>query len=244
MSPPDGGARPPDVPPDVAEARRNVLQAARQMSRLGLVVSTWGNVSARVAGRDLVAITPSGVEYDALSEEMICVLDHRGAMVHGELRPSSEAPMHREIYRVRPDVGGIVHTHSVYASAHAAARLPIPPVVEELAQVVGGAIECAAYARAGTDALARAAAGALGDRNAVLLANHGLVGVGGTPRDALRVCVVAEQGALIHSVARAIGTPALLSPEEVGRLRHDYLCSYGQTRGRSVRASRDTRSKE
>ena len=152
--------------------------------------------------------------------------------------------MHQEIYRARPDVGGLVHTHSVYASAHAAARRAVPPVVEELAQVVGGAIECAPYARAGTDALARAAAGALGDRNAVLLANHGLVGVGRTPQDALRVCIVSEQGAQIHSVARAIGMPALLSPEEVGHLRRDYLCSYGQTGGRSVRRLRQARSKE
>jgi L-fuculose-phosphate aldolase len=244
MSPPAGGARRREVPRDVAEARRAVLEAAQRMSHLGLVVSTWGNVSARVAGRDLVAITPSGVEYDALREEMLCVLDHRGALVHGGLRPSSEALLHLAIYRARPDVGGIVHTHSVYASAHAAARLAVPPVVEELAQVVGGPIECAPYARAGTAALARAAAAALGDRNAVLLANHGLVGVGATPRDALRVCIVAEQGALIHSVARAIGVPALLSPEEVGDLRHDYLCSYGQTRGRSVRRLREARSKE
>ncbi len=199
------------------------------MSRLGLVASTWGNVSARVPATALAVITPSGVEYEALDEGMLCVLDvPTGAVVDGLLRPSSELPMHLGIYRAREDVGGIVHTHSVYATAHSVLRLALPPIVEDLAQAVGGPVECAEYARAGTAALADAVVRGLGDRDAVLIANHGLVGVGRTTRDALRVCLVVEQGARIYSAARALGDPVPLPHEEVGTLHREYRVSYGQ----------------
>jgi L-fuculose-phosphate aldolase len=211
------------------EARRSVVDAARSMSRSGLVAATWGNVSARVAGGALAVITPSGVEYDALEPEMLCLVEvATGAVVGGKLRPSSELPMHLGIYRAREDVGGVVHTHSVYASAHAALRVSVPPLIEDMAQVVGGAVECSAYARAGTAALADAVVAALGERNAALLANHGLVGVGRTPHEALRVCLVAERGAWIHFIARSMGDPVVLSREEADALHRDFVTSYGQ----------------
>jgi L-fuculose-phosphate aldolase len=136
--------------------------------------------------------------------------------------------MHLEIYRARPDVGGVVHTHSVYAAAHAAVHASVPPIIEELAQVVGGPVECAEYARAGTLALAVSVVQALGDRNAALLANHGLVGVGPTLPKALRACLVVEHAARIHAAARALGAPALLLPGEVEELHRDFLRTYGQ----------------
>jgi L-fuculose-phosphate aldolase len=199
------------------------------MSRLGLVASTWGNVSARVPGTALAITTPSGVEYEVLDEGMLCVVDvSTGRVVDGHLRPSSELPMHLGIYRAREDVGGIVHTHSVYATAHSVLRVALPPIVEDLAQAVGGPVECAEHARAGTTALADAVVRGLGDRGAVLMANHGLVGVGRTVDDALRVCLVVEQGARIYSVARALGEPVSLPQGEVRNLHREYLASYGQ----------------
>lgn len=208
------------------------------MSRLGLVVSTWGNVSARVPGTGLAVITPSGVEYEGLDEGMLCAVDvGTGAVVDGRLRPSTELAMHLGIYRARGDVGGIVHTHSVYATAHSVLRMTLPPIVEDLAQAVGGAVLCAEYARAGTAALADAAVAGLGDRSAVFIANHGLVGVGRTVGDALRVCLVVEQGARIFSVARALGEPVVLPKEEVNTLHREFQGSYGQKGRRYPRST-------
>jgi L-ribulose-5-phosphate 4-epimerase len=217
------------IPTDTTETRRSVVDTARRMSRLGLVASTWGNVSARVPATGLAMITPSGVEYEALDEGMLCLVDvSTGAVVEGLLRPSSELPMHLGIYRARQDVGGIVHTHSVYATAHSVLRMAVPAVVEDLAQAVGGPVECAEHARAGTAALAEAVVRGLGDRGAVLMANHGLVGVGRTVDEALRVCLVVEHGARICAVARALGEPVSLPLDEVRALHRDFLVSYGQ----------------
>jgi L-fuculose-phosphate aldolase len=213
------------------------------MSRLGLVVSTWGNVSARASGSELAVITPSGVEYEGLDESMLCVVDvATGDVVDGRLRPSTELAMHLGIYRARADVGGIVHTHSVYATAHSVLRVTLPPIVEDLAQAVGGAVECAAYARAGTAGLADAVVAGLGERSAVFIANHGLVGVGRTVGDALRVCLVVEQGARILSVARALGEPMVLPHDEVRTLHQEFQASYGQHGDRYPRSTDGARA--
>jgi L-fuculose-phosphate aldolase len=213
----------------VAHARDAVVRAAQQMSRRGLVVSVWGNASARVRATDLVVITPSGVEYESLSPGILPVVDLRtGARVQGRLKPSSETPTHLAIYRARDDVFGVVHTHSVRASAFAVLREPIPALVEDIAQVVGGPVICADYAPPGTPELGANLVKALGPRHAALLANHGLIGVGPTPDEALRVCEVVEKGAHIYALARALGRPVLLSDEDVARLHQAYRTSYGQ----------------
>lgn len=213
----------------IAAAREEVLEAAQRMLQLGLVVAVWGNVSARVRGSGLVVITPSGVPYDSLVADDLSVLEAgSGARVDGRLKPSSELHTHLTVYRLRPDVGGVVHTHSLYASAFAVARRPIPPVVEDAAQVVGGNVECAEYGAPGTQDLADKAVLALGPRGAVLLANHGVVGVGPTVAEALRVCQVVEKTAHIHALACRLGEPVLLSDAQVAELHHAYRTSYGQ----------------
>lgn len=213
----------------IAEAREAVVRVAKQMSRLRLVVSVWGNVSARVPGTDLIVVTPSGVEYETLYEGMLPVVDlATGNKVQGRLRPSSEIPTHLAIYQAREDVFGVVHTHSIHASAFAVIREAIPALVEDIAQVAGGTVECAEYAPPGTPALGVKVVKALARRNAALLANHGLMGVGPTVDEALRVCQVVEKGAQIYAFARAVGRPFLLSDEDVERLRKAYLTSYGQ----------------
>jgi L-fuculose-phosphate aldolase len=216
---------------EIARARREVLSASRQMSRLGLVASVWGNVSARVDAAALAVVTPSGVEYERLDEAMLDVVDvATGRVVRGSLRPTTELPLHLAIYRARRDVGGIVHTHSPWATAHAAAGRDLPPIVEDLAQVVGGPVVCAAYAPPGTEDLAGRVVEALGDRGAALMASHGVVGVGPTVAEALRVCEVVEKGARIHAIACALGDPGVLADGDVARLRRAYLTSYGQPR--------------
>jgi L-ribulose-5-phosphate 4-epimerase len=215
----------------VAQTRSAVVRVAKQMSRLGLVVSVWGNASARVRGTDLVIVTPSGVEYESLYEGIMPVVDLRtGVKIQGRLKESSETPTHLSVYRARPDVFGVVHTHSIQASAFAVLRESIPPLVEDIAQVAAGLVECAEYAPPGTPELGSHVVKALGPRNAALMANHGLMGVGPTVDEALRVCQVVEKAAQIYATARALGKPVLLSDEEVARLRKSYLTSYGQAK--------------
>jgi L-fuculose-phosphate aldolase len=153
-----------------------------------------------------VVITPSGVEYESLYEGILPLVDlQTGTKVQGRLKQSSETPTHLSIYRARPDVFGVVHTHSVQASAFAVLRESIPALVEDIAQVAGCPVACAEYAPPGTPELGAHLVKALGTCNAALLANHGIVGVGPTIEEALRVCQVVEKGAQIYATARPSG---------------------------------------
>ncbi|MBL0388577.1 class II aldolase/adducin family protein [Tumebacillus sp. ITR2] len=217
----------------IEQTKSEVLDAAKQMIRTGLVAAVWGNVSARVPGTDLVVITPSGVEYETLTLEMLCVLDMgTGQMVEGTLKPSSESPLHLAVYRARGDVFGVMHTHSTYASAFSCARQEIPPLIEDLAQVCGGPVSVADYALPGSEDVGRNVVESLGTKGAVLMANHGVVGVGNTVSEALRVCQIVEKGAQICAIAKSIGEPVLLSDEDVTWLREKYTTVYGQQKER------------
>ncbi|HEU4965833.1 MAG TPA: class II aldolase/adducin family protein [Bacilli bacterium] len=213
----------------IAETRAELLDAAQKMVRTGLVAAVWGNVSARVPGTNYVAVTPSGVEYETLTAEMLPVVDlETEQVVDGKLKPTSELPLHLAIYRAREDVLGVMHTHSVYASACSVAQKEIPPLIEDMAQVVGGSVSVAKYALPGGPELANHVIKALGKKGAVLMANHGVVGVGDTVAEALRVCMIVEKGAQIFAIAKQIGNPVLLSHEDVEWLRDKYKHHYGQ----------------
>jgi L-fuculose-phosphate aldolase len=213
------------------QVAREVLRVGRQILVCGLVVGTWGNISVRSQPGGFV-ITPSGISYDNLNEADLVVVDERGERIAGNRQPSSERLLHAAIYQARPDVRGIVHTHSLYASVFAVNREEIPVVIEEQAQLLGGPVEVAKYASPGSQALADTAVVALGERSAVLLANHGLVGVGRCLDEALLVCQVVEKGAQVYLMARLSGHPALLAEVEVANLRHNFLAHYGQRDGR------------
>lgn len=206
----------------------SLLAIGKQLVSSGLVEGTWGNISIWDAEKNGFWLTPSGMDYLTLGEDDLVLLDGSGAVISGRRKPSSEYLLHQEIYRQRPDVQGIVHTHSVYATAHAVARTCIPGIVEDLVQIVGGSVEVADYAAPGTQDLAKAAVAALGGKDAVLLANHGLVGVGRTVEEALKVCQVVEKSAQIHVMARSIGRPVVLSEDEIDQMRQAYLQHYGQ----------------
>jgi L-fuculose-phosphate aldolase len=213
----------------VEQTKSEVLHAAKQMIRTGLVAAVWGNVSARTPGTDLVVITPSGVEYETLTSDMLCIVDlNTGEMVDGTYKASSETPLHLAVYRARSDVFGVMHTHSTYASAFSCARQEIPPLIEDLAQVCGGPVSVADYALPGTEDVGHNVVQSLGSKGAVLMANHGVVGVGKTVAEALRVCQIVEKGAQICAIAKSIGQPVLLSDEDVQWLREKYTTVYGQ----------------
>ncbi|MGE5675877.1 MAG: class II aldolase/adducin family protein, partial [Mycobacterium leprae] len=212
-----------------AEYRRAVCNTARRMQTDGLVKLTSGNVSCRIPGTDLFAITPSGMDYESLEPADVCVLDLSGKVVAGSRRPSSETPMHALTYRRRPDVGGVVHTHSIYASAFACLGREMPVISTELAMLVGGTIPCAPYARSGTEEFGVAAVDTLGaDALAVLFQNHGVMAVGRTLKEAYAVAVGLEEAAMIYYLASQMGSPVIIPAEERERMFREFRTSYGQ----------------
>ena len=174
-------------------SRADVLVAAREMLRLGLVAGSSGNVSAREAGR--IHITPAGLPYAAMTEADIVTLDAEGAVVAGGREPSSERRVHLAVYAARPDAGALVHTHSTHATAWSFLGEPLETSTEELDQAAGGAVLTAPYAPTGSDEIAAAAVRALGDRRAVLLERHGVVALGESPAGALDAAAVVERQA-------------------------------------------------
>jgi L-fuculose-phosphate aldolase len=183
-----------------AELRTAVVDAAREMLRLGLVTGTSGNVSAR-DGRSFL-ITPASMPYEQMDEADLVAIDSQGEPGEGGGEPSSEWRVHAAIYAARPDVNAIVHTHSVHATAWSFRGEPLDTGTEELEAAAGGPVLTAPFAPTGSDEIAAAAAEVLGDRRAVLLGRHGAVGVGATPQEALATCVVLERQAEIAWLVR------------------------------------------
>ncbi len=210
------------------EERQAVLNCAREIYTSGMVTGTWGNVSVRVADKQLMIITPSGMDYETLEPEDMVLLDFRGQVVEGKYRPSIETSLHLGIYHRRYDINAVVHVHSPYAVAYAVARKNIPVILEETAQVVGHEVEVAAYAHCGSQQLADIAVQALGNnKKALLLANHGLIALGKDMTEALKVSYIVEKTAMISIYASVLGTPHSLSPEDVSFLNQSFK-NYGQ----------------
>jgi L-fuculose-phosphate aldolase len=210
------------------ETRKAVVEAGVKILHSHLVVGTWGNISARVKGEDLVAITPSGVDYDTITPEDIVVMDFAGNVVDGEKKPSIEYNMHIEVYKQRHDVNAVVHTHSEYCTAMAIARKPIPPAAEDLVQIVGGEVRVSEYKFPGSKELGYAVVKALEGRNAVLLANHGCLGVARDLTEALKVVMVVEKSAKATIFAHIMGGVVNLEQADIDEMREFYLNKYGQ----------------
>lgn len=200
------------------DEKRQVLEAGQQIYEKGLVVGTSGNVSLRLPsadGRELLAITPSGRYYDSLTIDDIQVIDFEVEPVEGALTPSVETMLHIGIYQARENINAVVHTHSTFASAIAVAGLEIPAIIDEQVISLGGEIKLAEYAMAGSEELAEYAMAALGEKNAVLLSNHGVVGIGRTMREALTACELVERLAKIYISASALGKVTPLPAEAI-----------------------------
>lgn len=210
------------------DLRKDVLEYALRMSRSGMAPATWGNVSARDPETGLVAITPSGMPYESLRPEDICLVDLDGNHVDCPWKPSVETPLHLVFYRAKPWCNAVVHTHSLYATAFAALGREIPVVVATLASAVGGSVPCAPYTPSGTTHFGVVALQAMGDRTAVLLGNHGVVAVGTSLPDAYTVAEVVENAAKIYHYALCVGQPNTIPEDEVNRIRTKYLTKYGQ----------------
>ena len=193
-----------------------------------LVAWTSGNVSARDSESGLVVIKPSGVPYDELRPEQHVVVDLQGDVVEGTLKPSSDTASHLTIYRHRPDVNGVVHTHSPYATAFAALGRPIPICLTAIADEFGGPIPCAGFALIGGEAIGQQVIEHIGSSPAVLLKQHGVFTIGPTARAAVKAAVMVEDVARTVWLALQIGQPEDIPPEDVAKLHQRYTHVYGQ----------------
>jgi L-ribulose-5-phosphate 4-epimerase len=199
-----------------------------ELPKNGLVAWTSGNVSARDSGSGLVVIKPSGVRYEDLRPEHMVIVDLDGTRVEGDLEPSSDTASHLYIYRHRSDVGGIVHTHSPYATAFAAANMPIPVYLTAQADEFGGPIPCGGFALIGGEEIGKVVVESIGDSPAVLLKNHGVFTVGPTAESAVKSAVMVEDIARTTWLALQIGRPDVIADEDVARLHRRYKHLYGQ----------------
>ncbi|MFL6084840.1 MAG: L-ribulose-5-phosphate 4-epimerase [Mycobacterium sp.] len=215
----------------VAHLRREVCDLHAQLTKYQLVIWTAGNVSARVPGHDLMVIKPSGVDYDALTADDMVVCDLHGNLVDGRLSPSSDTAAHAYVYRHMPEVGGVVHTHSTYATAWAARGEPIPCVLTMMADEFGGDIPIGPFALIGDDSIGRGIVEALrGSRSsAVLMRNHGPFTVGRDARSAVKAAVMLEDVARTVHIGQQLGALDRIDGRDVAALFDRYQNVYGQT---------------
>src|SRR6202522_1669290 len=215
--------------PDVTALRETVWALHAELVRNNLVAWTSGNVSARMG--DLMVIKPSGVSYDDLTADSMVVCDLNGKPVSQTgLSPSSDTATHAYIYRHMPDVGGVVHTHSTYATAWAARSEAIPCVITAMADEFGGEIPVGPFALIGGDEIGRGVVATLTGHPspAVLMSRHGVFTIGGTGRDAVKAAVMCEDVARTVHLARAYGELTPLPADQVDALYARYKNYYGQ----------------
>ncbi len=226
---------------EVARAREVVARLHAELPRWGLVVWTAGNVSQRVrvpdasgavgdGSTDLLVIKPSGVTYDELTPESMVVCDLDGQLVEGGHAPSSDTAAHAYVYRHMSHVGGVVHTHSTYATAWAARGESVPCVLTMMADEFGGPIPVGPFALIGDDSIGRGIVETLASSRsrAVLMRNHGPFTVGRDARDAVKAAVMVEEVARTVHIARQLGEPVPIAAEDIDSLYHRYQHVYGQ----------------
>lgn len=220
----------PEVREEVARVRELVARLHAELPRWELVVWTAGNVSQRLTTADLFVIKPSGVSYDDLTSESMVVCDLDGNLVDGQHAPSSDTAAHAYVYAHMPEVGGVVHTHSTYATAWAARGEPVPCVLTMMADEFGGDIPVGPFALIGDDSIGRGIVETLrGSRSpAVLMRQHGPFTIGRDARAAVKAAVMCEEVARTVHVASQLGSPERIAQADIDRLYDRYQNVYGQ----------------
>lgn len=199
-----------------------------ELPKNNLVVWTGGNVSGRDPVTGLVVIKASGIRYEEMRPQHMVVVDLDGKLVEGDFKPSSDVYSHLYIYKHRPNVGGVVHTHSAYATAFAAVNKPIPVVLTAIADEFGGPIPCGGFALIGDDAIGKVVLECIGKSPAVLLKNHGVFTIGKNAKAAVKAAVMTEDNAKTVWLAMQIGTPDEIPQSDVDKLHDRYVNVYGQ----------------
>ena len=210
------------------ELRAEVWRMNLELPKGGLATWTSGNVSGRDRQTGYVVIKPSGVRYEEMQPGDLVVVDLEGNVIEGHMKPSVDTATHLYVYRHRPDVGGVVHTHSPYATSLAALGKPIPVYLTAIADEFGGPIPVGAYAQIGGEAIGEEIVRTIGQSPAILMKNHGVFTVGPTPAAATKAAVMVEDAAKTVHLALLLGTPDEIPAEEVARARGRYVEKYGQ----------------
>jgi L-ribulose-5-phosphate 4-epimerase len=210
------------------ELKEQLVQLHLELPKNDLVRWTGGNVSARDPQTGLVVIKASGIRYEEMRPEHMVVMDLGGKRLEGDYKPSSDVFSHLYIYKHRPDVGGVVHTHSRYATAFASLGKPIPCVLTAIADEFGGPIPCGGFALIGDEAIGKMVIDYIGKSPAVLLKNHGVFTIGKDAMAAVKAAVMTEDAAATVWMALQIGTPDIIPQEDVDKLHARYTTVYGQ----------------
>ncbi|MCL6439583.1 MAG: L-ribulose-5-phosphate 4-epimerase [Rubrobacteraceae bacterium] len=210
--------------------REEVARLHQELPRNGLVAWTSGNLSGRDPDSGLIVIKPSGLRYEELTPESMVVVDEEANVVEGHYNPSSDTASHCYIYREMTDVGGVVHTHSPYATAWAAVGREIPCFLTAMADEFGGPIPCGGFAPIGGEEIGREVVRTLRGQEspAVVMQNHGVFAVGKSPLEAIKAAVMCEDVARTSFLAVQLGEPIPLSEEDIARLHERYTTQYGQ----------------
>ena len=213
--------------------RSLIVESGKRMSHSGLTVETWGNISYRDPETGLVYLTPSGMNYDTIVEDDIVVLDLDGNRVRGKRRPTIETGMHLGIYKARPEINAVIHTHPLYSMVYACKAEPIPLFMDEAAQMLGDVVRPSEYALPGTPEMAEAVIKVLGKKAmSCLVRSHGAVCLGQDMETAFKVCTVLEVTAHIYQMIQATGgAPAEMTQENIDAMQNFVKYHYGQVEG-------------
>jgi len=205
--------------------KKQIIEGGKRLVKEGLVARTWGNISLRVNERAML-ITPSGRTYEELTENDIVLVDYRSGKYEGNIKPSSEKDLHCEIYRSRKEVMAIIHTHQMNASTVAAAHREVPPILDDMAQIIGPSVRVADYALPSTKKITKKTVKALKGRNAALMANHGAVCVGRNMDEAFVVCQILEKACKAFIEAEFLGGAKAIKKFEAHLMHQFYLRKY------------------
>lgn len=217
---------------DIEEAKRLVCEAGQRLLKEGLVARTWGNVSCRIDA-DRFVITPSGRTYEDMQPGDIVLVYTQSEKHEGPIKPSSEMGLHAEIYRTRKDVNAVIHTHQMNASTVAAARREVPPILDDMTQILGPTVRVAPYALPSTRKIVKKTVKALRGRNAALMANHGAVCVGPTLDEAFVAAQVLEKACKAFIEAEFLGGAKSINKFEAYLMHQFYLRKYSKQKDKN-----------
>jgi len=211
----------------ISRIRQQIIEGGIRLLNEGLVSRTWGNISIRVDDTHML-ITPSGRTYEDLTPNDIVLVNYHTSGYEGRIKPSSEKELHCEIYRTRKNIHAVIHTHQMNASTVAAAHREVPPILDDMAQIIGPSVRVTKYAPSSTKKIAKRSVRALRGRNAALIANHGAVCVGRNLEEAFVVCQVLEKACKAFIEAEFLGGARGINKFEAHLMHQIYIRKYSK----------------
>jgi len=212
---------------DFEDKRKMIVEAGLRLVKKGLVTRSWGNISVRIDDQNML-ITPSGRTYESLKPGEIVLMNYRKLTWEGKIKPSSEYHLHAEVYKQRKEINAVIHTHQMNATTVAAARREVPPIIDDMVQIIGPSVRVSKYTMAGTQKFAKNAVKALKGRQAALLANHGAVCIGRNMEEAFTVAEVLEKACKAFIEAEFLGGAKTISKFSAAIMHQVYLKKYSK----------------